>query len=263
MSDATKPFQLFDALDPATEAALRASISRWGVIVPVIVDMDGNILDGHHRSRIATELGMKYPTNRIQVNSREMGEEIARTLNTDRRHLTVEQRQQLVADLRAQGFSTRAIAGAVGVNDRTVRRDLSTAADAAVEPVAVTGLNGKTYAPTQPARAKVDTVEYEEDARQKAEAKAEAKAALQELRDDALLAQLAEQARIESEIRKAESERAVSDQLLDQLVQRVQSINVMNFNVIATSTNSTLLRHLNSAWNEAVVNIRNILENHQ
>ncbi len=119
------------------------------------------------------------------------------------------------------------------------------------------------HAPTQPARAKVDTVEYEEDARQKAEAKAEAKAALRELRDDALLAQLAEQARIESEIRKAESERAVSDRLLDQLVQRVQSINVMNFNVIATSTNSTLLRHLNSAWNEAVVNIKNILEDHQ
>lgn len=162
MSDATKPFQLFDALDPATEAALRASISRWGVIVPVIVDMDGNILDGHHRSRIATELGMKYPTNRIQVNSHEMGEEIARTLNTDRRHLTVEQRQQLVVDLRAQGFSTRAIAGAVGVGSTTVHRDLASVPDGTVELATVTGLNGKTYAPTQPARANVPRFEHEE-----------------------------------------------------------------------------------------------------
>lgn len=164
MSDGTKPFQLFDALDPATEAALRASISRWGVIVPVIVDQDGRILDGHHRSRIATELGMKYPTNRVQVNSHEMGVEIARTLNTDRRHLTVEQRQQLVADLRAQGFSTRAIAGAVGVSSTTVHRDLSGVTDVTPEPVAVTGLDGKTYAPTQPARATVATFEQEEQA---------------------------------------------------------------------------------------------------
>ena len=46
MSENAALFQLFDALDPATEAALRASISRWGVIVPVIVDQDGNVRIG-------------------------------------------------------------------------------------------------------------------------------------------------------------------------------------------------------------------------
>jgi len=49
--------QLWPALDAATEAALRASIERWGVLVPVAKDQHGRIIDGHHRARIAREVG--------------------------------------------------------------------------------------------------------------------------------------------------------------------------------------------------------------
>jgi len=145
-------YQLFDALDPATEAALRTSIATWGVIVPVVVDQHGNILDGHHRSRIAQQLGVEYSSTVMFVEGEEQAGDIARTLNTDRRHLTVEQRRVVVTHLRSQGFSTRAIAGAVGASQPTVLRDLSTDTHVSVEPKRVVGVNGKTYAPTQPAR---------------------------------------------------------------------------------------------------------------
>ena len=61
------PFQLFRNLAPPIEAALRASIYRFGVLVPIAKDQHGNILDGHQRARIADELGVKYPVNIIEV----------------------------------------------------------------------------------------------------------------------------------------------------------------------------------------------------
>ncbi len=69
------PFQLFDPLPPAVEAALRASIDRFGVLVPVAKDQHGNITDGHHRVRIADELGIEYPINwcRWPTRSRHVG----------------------------------------------------------------------------------------------------------------------------------------------------------------------------------------------
>jgi len=58
-----------------------------------------------------------------------------------------EDRREIVGSLREAGLSTRAIGSALGIDHSTVVRDLpATGADA---PVAqVTGLNGKTYAPT-------------------------------------------------------------------------------------------------------------------
>ncbi|PVB03183.1 hypothetical protein [Mycobacteroides abscessus] len=61
-----------------------------------------------------------------------------------------ETRGEVVQSLRDLGLSTRAIGSAIGVDDRTVRRDLSGAASAA--PAAVMGTAGKTYASTQPVR---------------------------------------------------------------------------------------------------------------
>src|SRR4051812_39932626 len=59
--DAVQGFALFGPLEPATEAALRASIERFGVLVPVTFDQRGRILDGHHRWRMAAELGVDCP----------------------------------------------------------------------------------------------------------------------------------------------------------------------------------------------------------
>jgi len=72
--------------------------------------------------------------------------EHALALNLMRRHLSREQRQELVRKLRQRGLSLRRIAELLGVDDRTIRRDLSGAANAAPENTPeATGADGKTY----------------------------------------------------------------------------------------------------------------------
>ena len=49
---------------------------------------------------------------------------IAGTLNLDRRHLTAEQRREVVGSLHEEGHSLRAIAGALGVSKSQVEKDV-------------------------------------------------------------------------------------------------------------------------------------------
>lgn len=146
-------FQLYGSLPAPIEAALRASIKAHGVLVPVAVDQHGRILDGHHRWRIAEEEGVDCPTTPIRVDSDEHGDEIARTLNADRRQLDEDTRRKVVAELRANGHSVRAIAGALGVGKSTVDRDLGSGVPRGTPAQnlgsesrkTVTGTDGKTY----------------------------------------------------------------------------------------------------------------------
>lgn len=160
--------QIFDALDAATEAALRASISKHGVLVPIAVDQNGRVLDGHHRSRIATELDVPFDTVTHWVTGDEHAREIARTLNEDRRQLPIEQRREVVADLREQGHSVRSIAGAIGVPKSTVADDVKVSESGQVDseihegqvlpigntensqPERVKGTDGKSYPAKKP-----------------------------------------------------------------------------------------------------------------
>ena len=71
-------------LDAATEAALRESIRRFGVLVPVVRDQHGRTLDGYYRSRIARELGIDYRVDVIAVSSDDEARQIALSLNGDR-----------------------------------------------------------------------------------------------------------------------------------------------------------------------------------
>jgi hypothetical protein len=141
-------YQLFPTLEPATEAALRASIKRWGVIVPVVKDQHGNILDGYHRARIAEALGITYPSIQYTVADDIHGFEIAHTLNVDRRHLDADQRAEMARMLRSEGHSLRAIAGALGVTAGTVVNDLATVQDYTV-PDRIVGLDGKSRPSTR------------------------------------------------------------------------------------------------------------------
>jgi ParB-like chromosome segregation protein Spo0J len=145
----TEPMQLFPALDTATEAALRASIQKWGVLVPVAMDQHGRIIDGHHRSRIADELGVDYQVITHDIANDSDAEELARTLNLDRRHLEVDQRRELVAHLRGEGYSYRAIGEALGVSQTQARTDLSTVKDFTV-PDRIVGLDGKSRPAAMP-----------------------------------------------------------------------------------------------------------------
>lgn len=138
--------QPLDRLDTATEAALRESIRRWGVIVPVVRDQHGRTIDGHHREEIAVALDVACPVEIVNVTSDDEARELAVSLNVDRRQLDPEQRRRIVEELRKSGHSLRAIGGAVGVHATTVRRDLAGVSPDTPAPKIV-GRDGKQYPP--------------------------------------------------------------------------------------------------------------------
>jgi len=137
-------YQLLPTLSIEEYEALKASIKEHGVLVPLEYDDAGNLLDGYHRLKACRELGIKDWPRIVRIGlSEEQKTEHILSLNLDRRHLTPEQRQELVANLRVQGWSTRRIAARIGASDITVRRDLAGATFDA--PDTVIGSDGKTY----------------------------------------------------------------------------------------------------------------------
>lgn len=123
--------QLFDALPAPVEQALRASIERFGVLVPVVRDQHGGLIDGRHRSRIADELGVKYRVDTVKVADADEAAEIQRTLNADRRHLSGDQLRDHIVYLAEQTtpagvgeYSEATIAKVVGVDQKHVNRTL-------------------------------------------------------------------------------------------------------------------------------------------
>jgi N6-adenosine-specific RNA methylase IME4 len=123
--------QLFDALPDSVEAALRASIEKFGVLVPIVRDQHGGMIDGRHRARIADELGVSYRVDVVQVIGAEEAREIQRTLNADRRHLSGEQLREHIVFLAQQVdedgvgvYSQPTIAQVTGVSQPYVNQTL-------------------------------------------------------------------------------------------------------------------------------------------
>lgn len=152
-----QPFQQYAPLPDDIEAALRASIEEFGVLVPVVHDQHGRIIDGHTRSRIAAELGKTLKVEVKAVVDDDEARRMARTLNEDRRHLKPEERRPAVVRLHQQGHSTRAIGEALKVSPWTVREDLKVGAPGGRDlppvqaPVRVVGRDGRNYPAKRPA----------------------------------------------------------------------------------------------------------------
>ena len=109
-------------LTPDQFDSLRADIATNGVLVPIVKDQHGRILDGNHRAIIAAELGIDYPTVTVIVADDADAWDKAVTLNCARRHLSREQRRDLIEDeiRRRPSDSDRAIARRVGCSPTTV-----------------------------------------------------------------------------------------------------------------------------------------------
>jgi hypothetical protein len=126
----TDLFQVMPALTDSEYDALRENIANNGVLVPVVVDQHGRVLDGHHRRDIAHDLGIEVPTETVVVDDDDHARQVARTLNLARRHLTRRQKRDLIAaELTSDpSRSNREIGRLLGVDHKTVgsvRRELA------------------------------------------------------------------------------------------------------------------------------------------
>lgn len=138
----TSRYQQLAPLRPEEREALKADIAKRGVLVPVEVDEDGNILDGFHRTEIAQELGIEAPTIVRSGWSEEAKVEHAIKINMLRRHLSavawgdafqrllshrgVETGQGARNDKRTSDTVSE-VAKELGVNERTARRRVKAA----------------------------------------------------------------------------------------------------------------------------------------
>jgi ParB-like chromosome segregation protein Spo0J len=126
---ATGPFQVAPALASDDLARLRTSIATNGIMVPIKIDENGVIIDGHHRQMIANQLGIDCPQEVLAGLTDPEKIEMARTLNRDRRHLDREQKREMIAASlrRDPQLADRQHAANIGASPTTVgsvRREL-------------------------------------------------------------------------------------------------------------------------------------------
>ena len=116
-------YQVLPDLTTEEYNSLKSDIAERGVMVPIELDEYGNVLDGHHRLRICAELGIVDYPKIIRTGMSEPEKRAhARKLNMLRRHLTQEQRRELVREQLRETpeVSDRQIAAGLGVDKNTV-----------------------------------------------------------------------------------------------------------------------------------------------
>jgi hypothetical protein len=149
-------YQLLPDMSPAEFEALKADIAQRGVVVPIDVDENGEILDGHHRYRAWVENGKNEPPPMIvrEGLSEQEKRAFARKNNILRRHLTREQVRQLIAEQLKDSpeWADNRIAEELGVDHKTVGsvRDGLEATWEIPKLDALVGKDGKTRPRKQP-----------------------------------------------------------------------------------------------------------------
>jgi len=120
---ADQPYQLLPELPSWEYQALKESIRRHGVLLPVIKDDKGKTIDGHHRERACKELGIKdYPIITLHGLSEDQKRDHALLLNLVRRKVTRSQLREIIAAelRRTPDISSKWLAEILGTTDKTV-----------------------------------------------------------------------------------------------------------------------------------------------
>ena len=123
MSSAVR-YQVMPPLSSEEYQELHDDIKVNGVLEPIHVDEEGVVIDGHHRSKIANELGIPCPVITHDDLDDAGKRSLAFTLNLKRRHLSREQRQALtVESLRLDPMASNLThAQRTGMSDKTVKK---------------------------------------------------------------------------------------------------------------------------------------------
>ena len=128
MSSAVR-YQVMPPLSSEEYQELHDDIKVNGVLEPIHVDEEGVVIDGHHRSKIANELGIPCPVITHDDLDDAGKRSLAFTLNLKRRHLNREQRRELIAEsLKSDPqLSNREHARRTGADHKTVQAVRETA----------------------------------------------------------------------------------------------------------------------------------------
>lgn len=150
------PFaERFPLLDGSEYQAFLDSIRQSSgnetpILYRVLSDGRREYLDGRNRQRACAELALPCKAEEVILPDQDVKDYILRR-NVHRRHLTPELRRTIVAELTADGKSTREIAASLGVSKDTVNRDQKavvsneTTEAPPSPPPAITGRDGKRY----------------------------------------------------------------------------------------------------------------------
>ncbi len=98
------------------ESGLRQDIQKRGVQYPIKVLPDGRIIDGYHRFKLANG---KAPVQVVDTDE-EKALALAMSLNLKRRHLSQEQRNELVLKLRRRKYTQKQVAQLTGFSRSTI-----------------------------------------------------------------------------------------------------------------------------------------------
>jgi DDE family transposase/ParB-like nuclease family protein len=89
-------FQALPPLSPEEYRDLEQDILANGILVPIIVDENGVVIDGHHRQKIAKDHNLPCPSEVKTGFTDTYKRSMALSLNINRRHLTREQHMVLI-----------------------------------------------------------------------------------------------------------------------------------------------------------------------
>ena len=124
-------YQLLPELSDEDKSNLRDSIEARGVDHRIVVDENGEILDGHNRKEIADDLGIECPSRVVHIASEAAKRAYVLNVNLARRNLTnaqkrdVRNRQKEIAVEMNETHTQEKIAVVLGVPQQTVNRWLS------------------------------------------------------------------------------------------------------------------------------------------
>lgn len=99
---------------------LRESIKDKGIQESIKILPDGTIIDGYHRKRIIQELDIERIPYEVKKISRDEAFELGISLNLARRHLSFDQKKEIIGKLRRRGWSQERVAKVVGIEQSRV-----------------------------------------------------------------------------------------------------------------------------------------------
>jgi ParB-like chromosome segregation protein Spo0J len=129
MTETTNKYQVMPPLSDEEYQALKEDIAENGVLVPVVKDTDGNIIDGHHRVWAYEKLRAEgraaggYPVVERSGMPDQEKRDLAWRLNMQRRHLNRAQKHEAIERKLKESpeWADNRIAHLLGVDGKTVR----------------------------------------------------------------------------------------------------------------------------------------------